>query len=72
MFGSLIAQQFTLDLDWPLGAALSIVLMVSVAIVVTAVFLLTRLAARWLAGATRPSARRRAAVPIPDRQVVPG
>lgn len=52
MFGSLIAQQFTLDLDWPLGAALSIVLMVSVALVVAVVFWLTRVATRWLAGAT--------------------
>lgn len=66
MFGSLIAQQFSIDLNWSLGASLAIILMSSVALVVALAFALSGYAARRLAGTTRTAARR---ADVPDRAV---
>jgi spermidine/putrescine transport system permease protein len=47
MTGNLVAQQFTVAFNWPLGAALASV-MVAVVLAVFAVFVcLVRLVARW-------------------------
>lgn len=67
MFGSLIAQKFSFDLNWSLGASLAIVLMISVALVVAAAFALSGYAARRLSGATRPAPSR----PVAAERTVP-
>lgn len=53
MFGSLIAQQFNLTYDWPNGGVLALILMASVALVISVVFALIGLTARILSGASR-------------------
>jgi len=64
MFASLIAQQFTLTFDWPLGAVLAIILMTTVVIVVSTVYLIIGTVARRMSGASATGAEvaRRSAI----------